>query len=150
MQKNGHILEILNIIISTQLVGTAQALLRNVYMLGCGIMNYNKYGWYYNNGNDKSASWSGVEYLYKFLINNNGIGPYAKEVNLSDVEVGDIAQLSFDGSKFSHTLIIVDKYTPSSLANTFVATHTFDAYGRSIASYNFQKIRYLHINSRDK
>ncbi len=74
MQKNGHILEILNIIISTQLVGTAQALLRNVYMLGCGIMNYNKYGWYYNNGNDKSASWSGVEYLYKFLINNNGRG----------------------------------------------------------------------------
>lgn len=121
-------------------------MLHNVYMLGCGIMNYNKYGWYYNNGNDKSASWSGVEYLYKFLTTNKGIGPYAKEVDLKNVEVGDIAQLSFDGRNFSHTLIIVDKRNPVNLSNVFVATHTFDAYGRSIASYNFEKIRYLHIS----
>ena len=37
---------------------------------GAGIMNYSAYGWYYRSGNDKSASWSGVEYLHKFLINN--------------------------------------------------------------------------------
>lgn len=112
---------------------------------GCSVMNYNKYGWYYNNGNDKSASWSGVEYLYNFLINNNGVGPYSKEVNLENIQIGDIAQLSFDGDKFSHTLIIVDKLSPTSLSNTFVSTHTFDSYGRSIASYNFKKIRYLQI-----
>lgn len=123
----------------------AQVLLLNVYMLGCDVMNYNKYGWYYNNGNDKSASWSGVEYLYKFLTTNNDLGPYAKEVSLSNIQIGDIAQLSFDGNKFSHTLIIVDKRNPITLSNTFVATHTFDAYGRSIASYNFKKIRYLQI-----
>lgn len=145
MQRNGHICEIQNIIILIPLGETVQVLHLNVYTLGCGIMNYNKYGWYYNNGNDKSASWSGVEYLYNFLINNKGIGPYAKEVGLSDTEVGDIAQLNFDGNKFSHTLIIVDEVNPVSLSTTFVATHTFDSYGRSIASYNFQKIRCLHI-----
>ena len=112
---------------------------------GSEVMNYNKYGWYYNNGNDKSPSWSGVEYLYKFLINNSGVGPYAKDSNLKNLEEGDIAQLSFDGNQFSHTLVIVAKNYPENLSNTFVATHTFDSFGRSILSYDFQKIRYLHI-----
>ena len=41
---------------------------------GCKIMNYTKtYGWYYNSANDKSPSWTGVDFLYKFLINNKGI-----------------------------------------------------------------------------
>ena len=57
--------------------------------------------------NDKSPSWTGVEFLYKFLINNKGIGPFAKKCNIEDVEIGDIIQLSFDGIKFSHTLFIV-------------------------------------------
>ena len=35
----------------------------------CGTkMNYGQYGWYYRNGNEKSPSWSGVEYLYKFFL----------------------------------------------------------------------------------
>lgn len=41
-------------------------------------MNYSKYCWYYKNGNNKSASWSGVEYLYKFLVNNKTAGPYGR------------------------------------------------------------------------
>ena len=149
MQRNGRICEILNTTILTQLVEIAQVLCLNVYMLGCGIMNYNKYGWYYNNGNDKSPSWSGVEYLYNFLVSNNNVGPYAKEVDLNGTQIGDIAQLSFDGNKFGHTLIIVRKLNPISLSNTFVSSHTFDAYGRSISSYNFKKIRYLHIECNE-
>ena len=32
---------------------------------GCGIMNYSGFenGWYYINANDRSASWTGVQYL---------------------------------------------------------------------------------------
>lgn len=41
---------------------------------GIGIMNYTKNtGWYYKNGNDKSPSWSGVEFLYNFLTNNKSV-----------------------------------------------------------------------------
>lgn len=41
---------------------------------GIGVMNYIKdVGWYYRNGNDKSPSWSGVEFLYNFLINNKSV-----------------------------------------------------------------------------
>lgn len=54
-------------------------------------MNYSKYGWYYKNGNNKSASWSGVEYLYKFLVNNKTAGPYGREMALSKLEKGNLS-----------------------------------------------------------
>lgn len=108
---------------------------------GSKVMNYNKYGWYYNNGNDKSPSWSGVEYLYKFLTQNKGIGPYGKEVKMQEAQNGDIAQLSFDGNVFGHSLLIIEKDENKIL----VATHTQDEYGRNIETYRFKKIRFIHI-----
>ena len=109
---------------------------------GSGVMNYNKYGWYYRNGNDKSPSWSGVEYLYKFLIQNKGAGPYGEEVSVQSIQKGDIAQLSFDGNVFGHSLLIIEK----DVNKILIATHTQDEYGRNIATYNFNKIRFIHIN----
>ena len=108
-------------------------------------MNYNKYGWYYRNGNDKSPSWSGVEYLNKFLVQNKGVGPYGEEVGLQFIEKGDIAQLSFDGNTYSQSLIIISTDIKHDLKNTLIATHTQDAYGRSIESYSFRKIRFIKI-----
>ena len=73
---------------------------------GSGIMNYEKtYGWYYKNANEKSPSWTGVQYLYNFLVNNKGIGPIAEETE--KIQIGDIVQLSFDGAEYAHSLIIV-------------------------------------------
>lgn len=109
---------------------------------GSGTMNYDRYGWYYRNGNDKSPSWSGVEYLHKFLTQNKGAGPYGEESNIQSVQVGDIIQLSFDGKIFGHSLLIIEK-NPN---KTLISTHTQDEYGRSIATYNFSKIRFIHIN----
>lgn len=109
---------------------------------GANIMNYNKYGWYYNNANDKSASWTGVEYLYKFLINNKGIGPYGKEISKELLKKGDVIQLSFDGEKYSHSLFTVNI---SNTNDILVATHTFDTFGRNILSYQYKKIRYIQI-----
>ena len=64
---------------------------------GSKIMNYtNTYGWYYKNANDKSPSWTGVQFLYNFLINNKGLGPIANNSNENNVQIGDIIQLSFD------------------------------------------------------
>ena len=58
---------------------------------GTKVMNYSQYGWYYKNGNNKTASWSGVEYLYKFLVNNKTAGPYGREMALSELEKGDLS-----------------------------------------------------------
>lgn len=107
---------------------------------GSNIMNYEKiYGWYYNSANDKSTSWTGVEFLHNFLVSNRKLGPFGK---ISDkVEIGDIVQLSFDGSKFTHSLVIVGKEGNKIL----IASHTFDSYGRELNSYSYKKARFIHI-----
>lgn len=51
-------------------------------------MNYQKEnGWYYKNGNQKFPSWTGVEFLYQFLINNKLVGPYGEEVTQEKVNI---------------------------------------------------------------
>ena len=111
---------------------------------GCYQMNYNgDKGWYYINGNNKSPSWTGVEFLYNFLLLNKGVGPKGKNVNVQDLEVGDVIQLSFDGIKFSHSLIVVQKGT--NIDNTLIAAHTYDVFGKSVAEYGFEKYRCIHI-----
>jgi len=113
---------------------------------GSNTMNYTKEkGWYYINGNNKSPSWSGVEFLYQYLVNNKGMGPYGKEVSQEKIELGDIAQLSFDGKKFEHTLIIVSIENKFSLSGIKIASHTFDSYNKAISEYVFKKVRFIHI-----
>ena len=113
---------------------------------GSNKMNYTKdKGWYYINGNNKSPSWSGVEFLYQFLINNKSVGPCGDKVDQTKIEIGDIAQLSFDGQKFSHTLIIVDLKNKYTLSGIKIASHTLDSYNKAISEYNFEQVRFIHI-----
>lgn len=113
---------------------------------GANMMNYSKQnGWYYINGNNKSPSWSGVEFLYNFLVSNNSIGPYGKEISQNQIEIGDIAQISFNGNRFAHTLVIVKIEDNIDLGKIFISSHTFDSFNKSILEYNFQKIRFVHI-----
>lgn len=112
---------------------------------GSKLMNYSKYGWYYKNGYNKSASWSGVEYLYKFLINNKYLGPYGKESNFELIEKGDIVQLSFDGNTFEHSLIIVDSIIKNKIKSIYVAAHTDDCYYRDLKTYTYKKARFINI-----
>jgi len=113
---------------------------------GANVMNYTKdKGWYYINGNNKSPSWSGVEFLYNFLVSNKSIGPYGKEVSQSEIQIGDIAQLSFGGNRYAHTLVIVKIDDKQDLGKIFISSHTFDSFNKSILEYNFEKIRFVHI-----
>ena len=110
---------------------------------GSGVMNYTKdTGWYYNSPADRSAAWSGVEYLYKFLIGNNAnrTGPYAVETEISAAEPGDIVQLGDSSGKFYHSPVVIN------VSDTiYVAAHTFDSYMRPLYSYFFEKMRCIHI-----
>lgn len=112
---------------------------------GCNQMNYNKNnGWYYISGNNKSPSWTGVEFLYKFLITNKGAGPSGKETTINNLKLGDIIQLSFDGNNYSHSLIVVKN--GNNTYNTLIAAHTYDAFGKSVNEYGFTKYRCVHIS----
>ena len=109
---------------------------------GSNIMNYDKQnGWYYINGNDKSPSWTGVEYLYKFLTTNKSVGPYGKEIGLEEICLGDIIQLSFNETVFGHSLVVVDKTN----SNIYVAAHTFNTYNRELLEYSYEKLRAIRI-----
>ncbi len=111
---------------------------------GCNKMNYNYInGWFYNNGYDKSPSWSGVEFLYKFLVTNKSYGPRGIEASPDKLQIGDIAQLSFSGIKFEHSLFIIKN--DNDFRNISVATHTYDTLGKKIGEYVFNKIRFVHI-----
>lgn len=113
---------------------------------GTGIMNYKKHiGWYYNSQADRTASWAGVEFLYNFLIKNKGIGPRGIKTDIHGLEIGDVIQLKFLEERFSHSLIIVNK-KGNSLDDIYIATHTEDEYYRKVSTYNFQNIRFIHIN----
>lgn len=108
---------------------------------GTRQMNYRKNGWYYSDANNKSPSWTGVEFLYNFLIQNKYEGPKGKEILKEELQLGDIIQLSFDGNIFGHTLIV------SKIDNIeiYVCAHTIDAKNRKLDSYNYKKIRYIMI-----
>lgn len=114
---------------------------------GSNVMNYsNKNGWFYINGNNKSPSWSGVEFLYNFLTTNMMVGPYGNQVNENEVEIGDIAQLSFDGKSFGHSLVITNIENGLGLKRIFISSHTYDSFNKRITDYGFEKLRFIHID----
>lgn len=113
---------------------------------GSGVMNYTPVmGWYYNSSTDRTPSWTGVQYLYNFLVGNKSVGPYAAETDITGIEAGDIVQLG-DGRGYYHSPVIVLVKD----GRIFVAAHSFDAYMRPLDSYVYEKVRFLHIQGARK
>ena len=114
---------------------------------GSKVMNYTPiYGWYYINSSQRTASWTGVTYLYNFLVNNKSKGPFGEQVEVSRIKQGDVLQLSFkESGPFNHSMVIVSTGDQPSLDNILIATHTYDSDYRPIQSYNYKRIRFIHI-----
>jgi len=117
-----------------------------VLYAGAGVMNPTPtFGWYYYSVNNRAPAWTGVEFLYRFLVNNRGVGPVAVETDISQMEPGDIVQLSFDGWVFRHSPVIVSVGEYPSPANILVAAHTYDTDNRPLDTYLYVLARFLHI-----
>lgn len=102
-------------------------------------------GWYYKSLQNRSPSFTGVEFLYNFLTRKeNSVGPKAIEVAVENLQVGDIIQLSFDGEKYAHSLFVT-KLNPNNPYNPFVTTNSYDALNKPLSWYSFKKARFLHI-----
>lgn len=113
---------------------------------GGANMNYTPvYGWYYISADNRTASWTGVEYLYNFLTQNEGEGPFAVEAELSEAQPGDVIQLGDFSGHFYHSLLVVATGRNPSMRNIRIATHTDDAFNRPLASYSIAQYRLLHI-----
>lgn len=112
-----------------------------IYAASC-VMNYTPtFGWYYISLDDRSPSWSGVEYFYNFMVSNRSVGPFATEVALEGTEIGDVIQLGNNTDGYYHTLLIVGYDGDDPL----VAAQTNDAYMRPLSTYEYDYARYLHI-----
>ncbi|MBC8571080.1 amidase domain-containing protein [Zongyangia hominis] len=118
---------------------------------GCGVMNFTEtFGWYYLDLNHRAPAWTGVIYLYNFLIRNEGPGPFATEVTIDRVEPGDLCQLVIDQPDYQHTPVIVkvgETPTPDSI---LVAAHTYNVDNHPLSSYDYKKLRFLHIEGYRK
>lgn len=109
---------------------------------GSGVMNYTPVmGWFYRSASDRAPAWSGVEYLYNFLVNNKSVGPYGHVVPLDQAQPGDIVQLGRESGGFYHSPVIT-AVTPEIL----VAAHTYDALDRPLSSYIYDVARFIHID----
>lgn len=114
---------------------------------GTGVMNYEPvYGWFYRNANDKAPAWTGVKYFHQFVTRTEeNAGPFGVLARLAECSPGDFVQLSFDGTNFSHTPIIVAMGRRPTLYNTLVAAHSSPADYRPLSSYPARTLRFLHI-----
>ena len=107
---------------------------------GSRVMNYTPtLGWYYNSSSDRSPSWTGVEYLYRFLVKNRSVGPYGA------VQPGDIVQLG-NRNGYYHSPVIVAVEG----GHILVAAHSYDAYMRPLDSYVYEQARFIHIQGARK
>jgi hypothetical protein len=105
-------------------------------------MNYTPtFGWYYISLDDRSPSWTGVQYFYNFITENTGVGPYGRAASLDEIEIGDVIQLGNNEDGFYHTLLVVgfDGEVP------LVAAQTNDAYGKPLSEYEYDFARYIKI-----
>ena len=110
-------------------------------LAGTRIMNHTPVsGWYYYSLNDRSASWTGVEYLYRFLTNNRGAGPFAARISRQALRPGDVIQLGRNDGSFYHTLMV------SSVSSGIrVASHSLDAFDRPLSDYYYDQARFLGV-----
>ena len=113
---------------------------------GAQIMNYTPtYGWFYINANNRTPSWTGVNELFNFLVNNRGPGPQGSVVPLGQIRPGDIIQLRFGSDPgFDHSPVVVDAGlgTPDTIR---VAAHSNDSDCRQLSTYRYRELRPIHI-----
>lgn len=108
---------------------------------GAGVMNYTpEVGWFYIDANDRSPSWTGVEFLYDFLVNNLSVGPYGREAFMQEALPGDVVQLADFEGDFYHTLVIV-----ATMPQILVAAHSRNVLNKPLEDYNFDSARFIHI-----
>ena len=114
---------------------------QSIYAGSC-VMNYTPtFGWYYISLDDRSPSWTGVEFFYNFITENTGVGPFGRAASLDEIEIGDVIQLGNNEDGFYHTLLVVGFEGEDPL----VAAQTDDAFRRPLSTYTYDFSRFIKI-----
>ena len=109
---------------------------------GAGVMNYTPtVGWYYVSPDERAPAWTGVEFLYNFLVGNTSVGPFGREVSWLEALPGDVVQLGDATGDFYHTPVIT-AIRPTIL----VCAHSYDALDVPLSGYDAAKVRFIRID----
>lgn len=118
---------------------------QTLYHAGCS-MNYSKNGWFYINHKNRSPSWTSVEQLHRFIINNKHVGPTGHDASIQELDIGDIVQIKFPQKKtFTHTTLICEKLG-NSIDQIYIAAHSIDRFRYRLSNYEYEKIRFIAID----
>lgn len=113
-------------------------------LAGSCQMNFTPiFGWFYLDSEARTASWTGVEFFYDFFTSNRGVGPHGREVDIDEIEIGDVVQLANESGDYYHTLLVSGF---SEDGDVLVAAHSDDALDRPLSSYGNASERYIHID----
>lgn len=111
---------------------------------GSCVMNYTPiFGWYYITQNERTASWTGVDFLYRFLTGNRGLGPFGEEVAEDRLDPGDVVQIGRDGEGYFHSMLSVGRDPDGT---PLVAAQSLDVYGKRLDEYDYDFVRFLRIS----
>lgn len=114
---------------------------QSIYAGSCE-MNYKPtFGWYFISLDDRSPSWTGVDYFYNFIIENADVGPFGRVATSDELELGDVIQLAREEEGFYHSLLVVGFDGEDIL----VAAQTDNAYARPLSTYDYDYARYIKI-----
>ncbi len=114
-----------------------------IYAGSCVMNETPTFGWYYRGPGDYAPAWTGVSYLFNFLITNMEAGPIGVEVPPAETEPGDVIQLGYADGTFYHTLIVSAKTD----TEIYVCAHTNDVLDRPLSSYTAaETARGIHIH----
>ncbi len=87
--------------------------------------------WYWYSEYSRTPTWTAAEPFYKYITGNNSektqnFGIYARDAEYNELEIGDIAQLVFDGNAY-HTMIITQVILDGDyLVDYLESQHTYD------------------------
>lgn len=131
----------------SELGGDCTNFASQVLWAGGASMNYDpNLGWYYIDANRKSPSWTGVNFLFDFLTANRGPGPFAKQVEPGELQIGDLIQLSFQGGgRFNHSMVVTKLEPPFNPDHIYVTIHTPNRVNIRATTYPWREIRFIHI-----
>ena len=127
----------------TEIGGNCTNFVSQALYAGTCMMNYTPvFGWYYITPNERTASWTGVDFLYRFLRGNRGLGPFGEETAEETAEAGDVVQIGRDGEGFFHSMLLVGR---DGDGTPLVAAQSLDVYGKRLDGYDYDFVRFIRI-----